>query len=212
MKLVLISDTHGLHDKMTHAIPDGDVLIHAGDFTNVGSVKDVERFDAWLGSLPHKYKIVIAGNHERGWDQPDRSLEKNFSKSAGIIYIEDAAVQIDGILFHGSPWTPTFGYDWAFNADRGVIIRNFWNAIPFDTDVLITHGPPMGILDRALGVTHVGCEDLAKAVTVLSPRLHVFGHIHGDYGQRKIGETTYVNASICNESYEPINQPITFEL
>ena len=215
MKIVLISDTHGLHSKMTHPMPEGEVLIHAGDFTNVGSLVDVARFDQWLGSLDYKHKIVIAGNHERGWDKTGRSLSNNLSNAH---YLEDSSINIDGVNFYGSPWTPTFGWDWAFNADRGNAIRRKWAMIPDAglVDVLITHGPPMGILDEAGPLwqcsPHVGCEDLAKQVTISAPKVHVFGHIHNGYGQRQIGQTLYVNAAICDEDYRPVNAPIIVEI
>jgi len=214
MRLVMLSDTHGLHTKMKFPVPDGDVLLYAGDFTNVGAISDVARFDQWLGSLDHKHKLVIAGNHERGWDKAGRSLGKNLSNAH---YLEDSSINIDGMNFYGSPWTPTFGTGWAFNADRGNHIRGKWGMIPDAglVDVLITHGPPMGILDKVApiyGSQSVGCEDLAKQVTISVPKIHVFGHIHNGYGQKRIGQTLYVNAAICDEDYRPVNAPIVVEI
>ena len=214
MRLILISDTHGLHYKMRRPIPEGDVLIHAGDFTDVGNLVDVRRFDAWVGSLGFKHVITIAGNHERKWDSPEASLGAVFQN---VHYLQDSSINIDGINFYGSPWTPTFGYGWAFNADRGNAIRKYWNMIPEAglVDVLITHGPPMGILDRTdyrNGFQHVGCEDLAQRVTISVPKVHVFGHIHNGYGQKQIGQTLYVNAAVCDEDYKPVNAPIVVDI
>ena len=214
MKIVLISDTHGLHSKMTHPMPEGEVLIHAGDFTNVGSLVDVARFDQWLGSLDYKHKIVIAGNHERGWDKRARSLGNNLSNAH---YLEDSSINIDGVNFYGSPWTPTFGWDWAFNADRGNAIRRKWAMIPDAglVDVLITHGPPKGIRDQSVPPNSecVGCDDLFDKVMISQPKVHVFGHIHGGYGKTQFGEgPIFVNAAICNERYEPVNAPIIVEI
>src|SRR5208282_2016499 len=213
MKIVLVSDTHGLHSKMRHPVPDGDVLVHAGDFTNVGSPDDCAQFDKWLGSLPHPHKIVIAGNHERGWDR----MSLDFKHFTNAHYLEDSSINIAGVNFYGSPWTPTFGTGWAFNADRGNHIRGKWGMIPDAglVDVLITHGPPMGILDKSApiyGSQSVGCEDLAKQVTISVPKIHVFGHIHNGYGQKRIGQTLYVNAAICDEDYRPVNAPIVVEI
>ena len=214
MRLILISDTHGLHYKMRRPIPEGDVLIHAGDFTDVGNLVDVRKFDAWVGSLGFKHVITIAGNHERKWDSPEASLGAVFQN---VHYLQDSSINIDGINFYGSPWTPTFGYGWAFNADRGAPIRGKWDMIPDAglVDVLITHGPPMGILDRTdyrNGFQHVGCEDLAQRVTISVPKVHVFGHIHNGYGQKQIGQTLYVNAAVCDEDYKPVNAPIVVDI
>ena len=215
MRLILISDTHGLHYKMRHPIPEGDVLIHAGDFTDVGNLVDVRKFDAWVGSLGFKHVITIAGNHERKWDSPEASLGAVFQN---VHYLQDSSINIDGINFYGSPWTPTFGYGWAFNADRGNAIQKYWNMIPEAgcVDVLITHGPPLGICDKTDGrygpPEHVGCWDLRNAVEDSVPKVHVFGHIHNGYGQKQIGQTLYVNAAVCDEDYKPVNAPIVVDI
>jgi hypothetical protein len=207
MRLILLSDTHSLHKNMTHPIPDGDVLVHCGDFTGVGELRDVLGFNDWLGGLPHEHKVVIAGNHERGWTQGN--LEGVLTNAT---YLQDSLINIRGVNFYGSPWTPNFGWGWAFNARRGEEIRGHWGRIPRgQVDVLITHGPPMGILDR-VGFESVGCADLRTRVADVAPTLHVFGHLHEGYGQTKIGQTTYVNAAICNEMYEPINAPIVLDI
>jgi Icc-related predicted phosphoesterase len=221
MRIVLISDTHGLHDHMP-PVPDGDVLIHAGDFTNVGEDSDVLRFDRWLGTLPHKHKLVIAGNHERGWDQPGKYLGRDLSNA---YYLQDSSINIDGKNFYGSPWTPSFGYGWAFNADRDIesqktgrtLIKEYWSGIPDAglVDVLITHGPPRGIGDQSApeyGGEHVGCDDLARQVEISQPYIHVFGHIHGGYGRTVHKNTVYYNASTCDEAYRPVHKPWVVEL
>lgn len=206
MKIVCIADTHSLHDQVN--IPDGDVLVHAGDLTNAGSTKDVIKFNSWIGKLPHKHKIIIAGNH-------DRCFEHSLSTKAiltNAIYLQDSAITIDNILFWGSPWQPMF-YSWAFNLPRGRELAKKWNQIPYTTDVLITHGPPVGILDQTTKGDHVGCVDLKDRISNLhNIKLHVFGHIHNAYGKKKEGRVQYVNASICTEKYDPINEPIVVDI
>jgi len=91
-------------------------------------------------------------------------------------------VIIEGVKFYGSPWQPRF-FDWAFNLDRGEEIKKKWDLIPMDTDVLITHGPPYGILDLTHEGEKVGCEELMKAVLRVQPKIHIFGHIHEAYGE-----------------------------
>lgn len=110
---------------------------------------------------------------------------------------------MEGIKFYGSPWQPWY-YDWAFNEQRGEKIKAKWDLIPEDTDVLITHGPPMGILDKTLESGHVGCEELVKAVHRIKPKLHIFGHIHEDHGELRLHGTHFVNAASCNLKYKPV--------
>jgi len=141
MKLITISDTHGLHWSLD--IPDGDVLIHAGDLTDRGILEEVSEFNTFLGTLPHPHKIVIAGNHDLCFEDYRMDCEEALTN---CIYLQDQEVTIDGVRFYGSPWQPWF-YDWAFNLERGPEIRAKWDLIPEGTDVLITHGPPYGIGD-----------------------------------------------------------------
>ncbi|TYZ66514.1 hypothetical protein PybrP1_006513, partial [[Pythium] brassicae (nom. inval.)] len=205
-------------------IPDGDVLVHAGDFTDTGDRDEVLAFNAFLGRLPHRYKLVVAGNHESTFDRqfypfnwqhyghcqqfdPDevRALLTN------ALYLEDQAVLIEGYKFYGSPWQPEF-CNWAFNLPRGEELRAKWRRIPSDTDVLVTHTPPLGRGDR-VGATHVGCEELAREVSDrVRPQLHVFGHVHEGYGKSSDGTTIYVNASSCTHEYDAVNAPFVFDL
>ncbi len=210
MKLVCISDTHSLHRQIPE-IPDGDVLIHAGDCLGQGTLENIQEFNEWLGSLPHEHKIVIAGNHDWAFQETPELARAALTNA---IYLEDSGVQIRDVRFWGSPWTPTF-MDWAFMLDRGDPLYQKWKLIPDNTDVLITHGPPHGIGDEVnLGfkAQNVGCIHLSDRVAQLSPTIHVFGHIHEGYGEYKRGNTRMVNASTCNARYEPNNPPIVFNL
>jgi predicted phosphohydrolase len=203
LTLVLASDTHDRHAEL--AIPDGDIFIHAGDFTMAGDPRAIAAFGKWLRALPHRYKIVIAGNHDFAFEHaPERAREAlgvgwDGVIYDGLIYLEDSGVTINGITFWGSPWQPWF-YDWAFNLRRGPELAAKWALIPTDTDVLITHGPPHGVLD-VVRDEHVGCAELMKRLGSLNPRLHVFGHIHEGAGQEGSGSTIFVNASICDAQY-----------
>lgn len=210
MRLVCISDTHSLHRRVPD-IPNGDVLIHAGDCLGTGTLSDVQDLNDWLGTLPHKHKLVIAGNHDWVFQEaPAFAIEA----LTNATYLEDSGTDIEGIHFWGSPWTPTF-MNWAFMRDRGQPINDQWEKIPDGTDVLITHGPPMGIGDRvSLGFKdeHVGCIDLLHRVRRLSLKAHVFGHIHEGYGECLQANTRFVNASTCTERYEPSNPPIILDI
>jgi len=205
LRLVLISDTHSFHRGLS--IPDGDILIHAGDLTNWGKSEDLQSFNNWLGLLSHKHKLVIAGNH-------DFCLENEPQASAAILthctYLCDTSITLYGIKFYGSPWQPEFCH-LAFNLDRGPQIKAKWDLIPRDTDVLITHGPPFGYGDRTNQDETVGCLDLLTAVRLVQPKLHVFGHIHEGYGQYQNDHTIFINACSCNMNYQPINPPVVFD-
>lgn len=206
MKVVAISDTHNLHH--TIKIPDGDVIIHAGDFTNRGTLKEVEVFAAWWKDLPHTHKICIAGNHD--WlFQKQPEIAKRLMTSGH--YLKDSTVVINGIKFHGSPWQPWF-CAWAFNLPRGIALKEKWDMIPEDTDVLITHGPPWGHGDLVPRGELVGCEDLLKRVEKIKPQFHVFGHIHEGYGITKNDHTKFINASCLDGYYNSVNEPIVFEI
>ena len=207
MKIVCIADTHNQLSKVD--VPDGDVLIIAGDVTGRGTVYETFLFHMDVLKLPHEYKILVAGNHDWFFTERDNPYWLDIQKQ--LIYIEDSGCTIDGIKFWGSPWQPEF-CNWAFNLPRGEALKAKWDLIPEDTDVLITHGPPFGILDKTNREENVGCEELRKRVDAISPKFHVFGHVHNAYGTLGVGKTVFINASICTESYEPINLPIVFEV
>ena len=193
MKIICISDTHNLHKDLK--IPDGDILIHAGDMTCVGGIDEIKEFNEWLGTLPHRHKIVIAGNHDLYFEAKP-SLANLLITNA--IYLNDSGIEIEGLKIWGSPISPNY-QDWAFNRERGESIRKHWEMIPEDTDILITHCPPFGILDFNDKEKHEGCQDLLEIIQQkIKPRLHIFGHLHDAHGQTKIGETIFVNASIVN--------------
>lgn len=206
MKLVCISDTHNQHNLLS--IPDGDVLIHAGDATNLGTFQEINKFNQWLGTLPHKHKLYAAGNHDRLFES-DYHTAKSLITNA--IYLQDDEIVIDGIKFYGSPHTPWF-HNWAFNIQRGEDIRVKWDRIPDDTDVLITHGPPYGILDKE-GDEHLGCEELLTRVNQLAKlKAHVFGHIHGGAGAFDHNGIVMVNASQLNRNHQPHGAVIEIEI
>lgn len=193
MKIICISDTHNLHKDLK--VPDGDMLIHAGDMTCVGGIDEIKEFNEWLGTLPHHHKIVIAGNHDLLFES-DSLLANTLITNA--IYLNDSGIEIEGLKIWGSPISPNY-QNWAFNRECGEEIKKHWDLIPEDTDILITHCPPLGVLDFNSKGNSEGCKDLWAIVQQkVKPRLHVFRHLHDAHGQVKIGETLFVNASIVN--------------
>lgn len=206
MRIVCLSDTHDQHDQLQ--VPDGDLLLHAGDATMSGTAAQIEAFDRWLATLPHRHKVVIAGNHDWGFQ---RTPARARSLLRHATYLEDDETTVEGLRIWGSPWQPWF-YDWAFNLQRGPEIAAKWALIPTGIDVLITHGPPAGLLDRTSRGDDVGCADLLAAVQRTKPRLHVFGHIHEGYGTVERDGTRFVNACNCTERYHPVQPPIVVDL
>lgn len=207
MKIVAISDTHGKHKWLK--VPDGDMIICAGDVSSRGYKNEIELFLNWFEKLPHPHKIFIAGNHDFFFENaPAKEIEALIPKN--IIYLNDSGVTIDGINIWGSPITPFF-FNWAFNRNRGEEISQHWKLIPKQTDILITHGPVANILDRTIYGEHVGCEDLKKVVSTIKPKYFIGGHIHEAYGVFETEHTTYFNASVLNEKYTLKNEAFVFE-
>lgn len=222
-RIILLSDTHNQLKDMT--IPEGDMVIHAGDATMGGRVHEAAHFARVFGELPHKHKVLCAGNHDF-LAEKDPTLWKTLMEERGIVYLEQREAEVMGLRFFGSPYTPWF-YDWAFNLQRGAEIKEKWDKIPAGIDVLVTHGPPYGILDKVTRDNsdsawegredlmfleeHVGCEELAKAVERVRPKMHVFGHIHCARGVLEKDGTLFVNAANCNEAYDPVNKPVVVD-
>lgn len=192
MRIICVSDTHAHHHRTV--MPPGDILVHAGDITRRGELAEVEDFDRWLGTLPHRHKVVICGNHDFCFQEQPAAAR---ARVTNAVYLQDEAVELDGVKIYGSPWQPWYG-GWAFNLHPGPELAAVWAKIPDDTDLLITHGPPAGVLDRTKRGDLAGCRDLLARVRAVRPRLHVFGHIHEAAGRADVDGTTFVNAATDN--------------
>lgn len=199
-----ISDLHGHYPKLE----GGDLLLVCGDLTARDLPKQMAEFILWLKDQPYRKKILIAGNHD-GFIY--KNLDWYSSWTNDFIYLEDSGIEFEGLKVWGSPWTPTF-LNWHFMKDRGDPIKEKWDLIPEDTDILITHGPPFGVQDFVNKRTGCqGCEMLRDAILRIMPRLHVFGHIHESPGVCAFNGILCVNASIMDEHYRPKNKPIRIE-
>jgi len=206
--LVLLADTHAHHRNIR--LPKGDVLIHAGDISYRGEKLEVKDFLYWFAKQDFAHKIFIAGNHDFYFERAT-AKELMHIIPDDVIYLNDSGVTIKGINFWGSPVTPKF-FNWAFNRTRGEAIKKHWDLIPANTDVLITHGPPYGILDQVVSEQHVGCKDLLNKVKEVQPKLHVFGHIHESYGVVNRFGTKFINVSLTNDLYELTNRAVEAHL
>lgn len=226
MRVVCISDTHNKHREIK--LPAGDILIHCGDATMSGEIGEMEKFAEWFNRQScFDHRIFVPGNHdfcaERDYYARAPYLMNELFTTQGTHYLVDKGVELEGLKFYGSPWVPNLTR-WAFYGPPAKLEEKF-ALIPNDVDVLITHGPPHGVMDlipEALLIgrpnsddeaemddgLHVGSMALLNRTMELDYNLHCFGHIHESYGQQ--GRS--VNASICDERYKAINAPIIVDI
>lgn len=198
MTILHISDTHGRHRELAE-LPMADVLVHSGDFTMGGSDMEALDFLEWLCDLPHRHKIFIAGNHDDC--MLDASLE---GLPDNVHYLHDSGITIEGISFYGVPMLADF-------VDGEMCLQEHYDRIPDHVDVLITHRPPLGILDGS-DTLHYGSATLLAQVTAKKPRLHLFGHIHHAKGVERTRHTRFSNASLCNDAYTIDPRPVLIEV
>ena len=231
MKITFISDTHTyMYDEHYKELilPEGDVLCFSGDIMSSGyNEGELIHFLKWLSKQPYKYKIFIAGNHDRLLEDKRLIAEDIISRyqDNGIVYLKNSSFEYEGLKFYGTPHQPYF-CGWAFNVPDYAKLVDIYRMIPDDIDVLLTHCPPYGILDQShqenysnpTGENHLGSMELKEVLAEKNqfhnaPRVVAFGHIHGDGGKMmQVGDTLYVNAALCDENYDPVNDIITIDL
>ncbi len=187
MRILHISDTHGFHRRLQN-LPEADVIVHSGDITMTGGTDDAVDFMEWFCDLPYPYKVFIAGNHDfcLHGGEPD-GLDGNCH------YLRNDSVEIDGLKFHGIPLSVE-------DSVSGSVLRCY-AAIPDDTDVLITHQPPLNILDLSEGY-HYGSPELRSSVMRVRPRAHLFGHIHDAAGMVTSGDIVFSNGAVLTGDYK----------
>jgi Icc-related predicted phosphoesterase len=240
LRVTHISDTHNKHKHLNGKLSGGDLLIHSGDISSLGRKHEVEDFIKWFNGIEgYTNKVFIAGNHDMSFDR-EKLLRDKLAHFEGrteydtecsegkpewlvdllatglkpnVFYLENSFVEIDQIKIWGSPYSATFGYNWAFNVDRGYDSVQMWNKIPEDVDIVITHGPIYGYGDMTANTyQNVGCEDLYRRLKELKTPLHFAGHIHEGYGYNQtIWDGYSFNGCTCNLRYEALNNPITFD-
>lgn len=224
MKVTFISDTHNRHRKIT--LPGGDLLIFCGDMMTSGyHVSELDDFIKWISEQPYTYKVCIAGNHDRYCESfPSYFVKDLFEKNYnnGVRYLCDDEVTIDGKRIYGTPYQPYF-CNWAFNVADENKLTEIFKKIPENIDILVTHCPPYGVLDKShlrrigneSGEEPLGSKELLNVLDVMEnpPKYNAFGHIHGDGGKMmKAGGITFINASVCDENYNPVNEIITIDI
>ena len=216
-RITLISDSHNKHNLLNGFLPGGDLLIHAGDISSRGYTHEIENFAKWYDKIDnYDSKVFICGNHDFGFQDDAEKVKGLLTGYKNIDYLQDDWMMVGEeyermVKIWGSPWQPEF-HNWAFNLPRGEKLKEKWDMIPVDTDILITHGPPMGKLDYVpYDNVNVGCEDLLTRIQDIKPKIHVFGHIHEGYGYVFDGNTHFINAAVLNGRYEYQNKPLTID-
>jgi len=197
MRILHFSDTHGKHNLLKN-LPKADVIVHSGDASFSGSDNEVLDFLNWFCDLDYRHKIFVAGNHDDClYGEQIEGLPDN------CYYLCHSGVEIEDVKFWG---VPLFVGDTLKDGHTKQIMAQ----IPENTDVLISHSPPFGILDFDDNINY-GCPDLLNVTERINPRYHLFGHIHASHGIKKIGQTTFVNSSIMNGMYEFVNKLVLLE-
>lgn len=197
MKILHISDTHGCHRRL-HDLPQADIIVHSGDFTMNGSEQEALDFMNWFCDLSYPQKIFICGNHDEClYGATIDGLDGN------VHYLCNSGIEIEGLKFYG---VPMFMGDCI--TDRQT--RHYAN-IPDDTDILITHTPPFGILDFDDNINY-GSEELLSRISVVRPRLNLFGHIHARHGIKVFNGITFSNGAIMNADYSNLEKPNFIEI
>lgn len=218
-RLIFISDTHNKHRKLE--IPGCDILLHVGDFSALGRHNETEQFLKWFSKQPAKHLVYIAGNHDISYQREPVFKRKMLAKYSKCIYLEDSGIILEGLEIWGSPWSPDFYPErWVFNLPRGSdALNNKWQQIPRSTDILLTHSPLAGILDRCQNwhphyPQNAGCELLRHRVEEIGTiKICAVGHVHEGRGMdyRTLAPTTVINVSTCNLQYQPVNPPVIID-
>lgn len=204
MRVVCMSCTHQQHWRLE--VPDGDVLIHAGDATHFGTATQLSAFGNWMAGLPHAHKVFVPGNH-------DRLFEKNpalaRSLLPGVFVLIDEELRMENLRIYGTPWTKPFMH-WSFMTTEHSL-REIYQKIPAGTDILVTHNPPHGLFDLTIEGGHEGSPALARRVEEVRPRLHVFGHIHEAAGIF-VADRISVNACVTDETSRLAREPFVIDI
>jgi Icc-related predicted phosphoesterase len=185
VRIAIISDTHNYHEKLI--IPTVDIIICAGDFTDSGTEKEATNFLEWFNSLKAKYKITILGNHEYCLQKNIRDI---LSKFPNIIFLDNDVIELFGLVIYG-----TEGFEPIQYTNKNI-------------DILITHYPPVNILDQNAILYNCGLDNINKFIKDKNIGVHIFGHIHESAGSIKINKTLFINAAIMKKSFIAENEKV----
>ncbi|WP_298020435.1 metallophosphatase domain-containing protein [uncultured Parasphingopyxis sp.] len=207
VSITIISDTHQMHEDLV--LPGGDILIHCGDFLELfdRDGPGLGPMDEWFGRQNYHHVLVTGGNHDIALENAWQLGVKSFENAELLI---DEEVTVSGLRIYGAPWLPDLPGHAFYLDDEG--LRRKWSAVPSDVDILITHVPPFGILDRSSRGMQFGCAHLRDNLPRIAPRLHCFGHVHASAGEMQSGATLFVNASSAISGQKAVRPPFTIEM
>eukprot|EP01062_Namystynia_karyoxenos_P074839 TRINITY_DN7187_c0_g1_i1.p2 TRINITY_DN7187_c0_g1~~TRINITY_DN7187_c0_g1_i1.p2 ORF type:complete len:274 (+),score=71.70 TRINITY_DN7187_c0_g1_i1:99-824(+) len=219
LRLVILSDTHTKHGQIE--LPDGDVLLHAGDFTYFGGAEHWQSFNAWLGQLQGRYaaRVVTCGNHEghegRGGPLRDLTAAQVSQRlpNATHVLIDGAAEvavrqDVRPLRIYGAPWQPQW-CGTGYHREDGDLR---WPGLERGIDIAVTHSPPYGHGDASHGQ---GSHTLMRKIAAAAPLVHCFGHVHEGGGYQKQHERTlFVNAACCGgrTGYDLVRGPTVVDV
>ena len=208
MRVVAISDIHNRQKDIN--LPSGDMLAIAGDWTSGGTLKEVTAFGGWLHKIQNQFRhiVLVAGNHDELAATQPLLLAGILPRS--VHYLRDTTAQIEGKIIHGSPWSPVYGR-WDFMAELPER-EQYLSLIPAYCDLLISHGPALGILDRTSSGELAGCSVLRGSLEEKTIKNLICGHIHEGHGRVVYGNTNCYNVSVLDENYNLVNQPTVFDI
>ena len=208
MKIIAISDTHGSEHELI--LPKGDILIHCGDF-HITSLNELEYANRWFGKQNYDWKIFVAGNHDTYIEKIGKDMAKSLFTNA--FYLQEDLIEIEGLRIYGSPYSPEFN-NWSFMyTRRSLEAKEIWKHTPKSLDILATHTMPYGILDTNYCNEHCGCEVLAREIFKRDIKIQIGGHLHNEGGtSKKIGDTTFYNASLLDEKYALTHKATIIEI
>ena len=207
MRIVVVSDTHGSHEEL--GILSGDLLIHCGDFCDGfnPNIADIENVDRWFSKQNFDSILCVGGNHDFVAQDLEASNKPVFQNAT---YLTDRAITFGGLNIYGAPWVPQLDR-WAYFLFDDEL-KQKWKLIPENTDILITHTPPLGILDKPRSGMSIGCSFLRAEIENLQLLVHCFGHVHASYGQLNSGNTKFINATVVDSHFVVANKPVTIDL
>ncbi len=217
MRIAHLSDTHTRESFFS--VPNCDLFVHSGDVGSNGNIDDLKNFCLWaanqIENCKCKLAVMIAGNHDFCFENGRARQAKKMVEDAGFVYLNDSHVMFEGKKIWGMPVTPWFN-DWAFNRYPGPFMKKHTDQIPSDVDILVSHGPTRGVLDKTINDEYVGCKDLRDRIASImgnrkNPLLHLFGHIHEARGYLVENNVYHVNGSSLDRRYSPSHSPVIIE-
>lgn len=214
-RISFVSDTHNQMYRLIGKIPnDNDILLHCGDWTNLGTEHEFQKELDIFATLPGRFKCATVGNHD-GFVEKYPLLAKDMFKAAGVELLIDSVCEFEGVTMYGTPWSNLYGVGYAFQIHDSEQAERIFSGIPSNLDILLSHSPPMGILDEVVDmgiIRNIGSRELNEIILKVKPQISAFGHCHLRMGEKFFNGIHYVNSALCDDRNNLIKDPIIVEL